>query len=405
MNDYLVISEHHVDTSHVVECVNKSMLYKCSQTYKYIWVLGYSESEMREIVRWIRCSDMWTSAIIIGKTSNFKNMAIDGYADTWGDFIRIANSIKVSNPEKVDIEFRPLWYMASKNYDVIKPGYGNTNDRSIKYPILDSFGIYSQYMWFEKMLNEGYLKTNSSHAKCIYTCPSCYNDSFNFVEKCTNCSSHRLTHSTLIHCFVCGNISNESFVGVGEIHCPSCKEKWKHRGVDYEYILNAVECLDCNTKAQTVNTFIECTNCETHLKENELIKHMYGVYEFTRKVYDMCKIQYPINGNNIPVPRNKIATMEAFESRKEGYRKSNVEYIHYVIVIDEMYHGMVERKVITALNSNVVLFSDKDKMHMMIEGNRNEIQKSTEIISSLKNELNTIVTGTVIRVTDTHFNI
>jgi len=455
---YLIITEHPISTESHVDTTCKCHLHKiCKLDYDAIWIVGYDECATKEIIRWVRCSEMWYVPVILSKCKMTSHMIADGYADSFGDFTRIVSPMVNQMHSKCDIELRPICYLSSRNQDVLNPGIQGDccgiKNKS-KYPLLDSFGIVNQYKWFETMISSGYLNMNSGFSKCYYTCPKCYGSAFNFAEKCSSCSSTRLKHGNLVHCFVCGTINHELLISSTNPSCPSCKEKWKHRGVDYEYILNAVECIDCGTKTQCSETYVECLDCDSNLKESDLLKHFYGVYELTGKIAEICggcvhpqpkPIPRPIP---IPTPKppikppfvnptpkpqpicpkpqprppvrpiptpvkppesvcefEKCISYEHFEDYKEYYKSCQIQFMHYSIDTADICSSLIERALMAALNNVGNIFMNKGDIHVMMIGDKDALHLFSDRIYRIQAEVTSIGHHINIELVDVNMNL
>lgn len=289
MKKKLIISDH--DDYGVSECdvVGFYNIHRIDASiYDNVWIQLIDFSNNILVIRYIRNSDNWNVNIYCSSDNIGLVEYCDGICNNHSEFIIQSKSNGVLTTPNCELKHRPLLYLLSRNKEVIRPSLCRKSD--YRYPVLEIFSIKSQYEWFNAMITDGLIDSVSNQSKSIYTCPKCYGNAFNFNEQCTHCNSDDIVHTSLIHCFVCGHISSDDIKKSDDLNCPSCKTKWVHKGVDYEYILDAVECNNCGTKAQHTQTKLECLDCGSMLKHDELKLHKYGLYQITKKVYDLNKV-------------------------------------------------------------------------------------------------------------------
>ncbi|MEG1571956.1 MAG: hypothetical protein RR328_00240 [Bacteroidales bacterium] len=116
------------------------------------------------------------------------------------------------------------------------------------------------YDYFEELYADGYL--DGYFVDRVHLCPSCDFGYLNFRETCPKCGSANINASTMIHHFVCANVSpEEEYVHGNTLVCPKCHRLLRHIGVDYDRPSDIYKCNQCSTSFLHPTMTALCFNC------------------------------------------------------------------------------------------------------------------------------------------------
>ncbi|WP_194436511.1 diguanylate cyclase [Vibrio fluminensis] len=141
------------------------------------------------------------------------------------------------------------------------------------YPIVNAFypeaTTSHRYVLSEKKRN---IIESDLLVDRIRACKHCNSSHLNYIEVCPHCNSIDIETQSSLHCFTCGNVSEQqSFLRRGKLECPKCLTQLRHIGVDYDRPLENYHCNSCSSFFIETATRCQCFSCNQASSIDELI--------------------------------------------------------------------------------------------------------------------------------------
>ncbi|MEA3283921.1 MAG: diguanylate cyclase [Synergistota bacterium] len=187
-------------------------------------------------------------------------------------------------------EYRLLGYLYGRTSD-IWPVLRPTSHDLYVYPDADFLGGEGDSArWLRNMRERG-LVGNGTLVDRIRRCPSCEGARLNYVDVCPGCGSIDIAAKEFTHCFTCGRVApTEEFLRGHSLQCPFCSTMLRHLGSDYDHPLESFVCNDCGLRFIEADVVVDCLDCRTRSKPEDLLIDSIHSYRLTEKGRSAAKV-------------------------------------------------------------------------------------------------------------------
>lgn len=216
----------------------------------------------------------WSWTVFTTIKTDLSEIVSDGIFDPNTSFAFATKNQQKAVSVNVSLSQEPLvGWLGLNSKRRIKPLKSIKSTSIYTYPILEFFypGTSSTYRHALAEKKRGILEPESLVDR-IRACKSCSSSHLNYIEVCPECRSIDVETQSSLHCFTCGNVSDQqSFMRRGKLECPKCLTQLRHIGVDYDRPLENYHCNSCSSNFIETETICQCFSCNQISNINELI--------------------------------------------------------------------------------------------------------------------------------------
>ena len=168
---------------------------------------------------------------------------------------------------------------------------------AVIYPdVVDAFGLgVDAQALLDGLVEAGAAERRIAHR--LRACSRCAGIRIDYGEACARCSSVDFTRESVIHHFACAAVEVASrFHRNGDLVCPTCNERLRQIGQDYEKPADHCHCRACGLIAASAKVVARCWSCRHACAPEETTERLVYAYHITSGAERALDPQEPMNG-------------------------------------------------------------------------------------------------------------